>query len=360
VQIFCYADVALPDATTLRLQAYADVWRSLVGLSDAQAASVIRDDEIDVLVDLAGHTGGNRLLMFARKPAPIQASYLGYLGTTGLPAIDYYITDAHADPTNVSDIHYTEKLIRLPECAFCYRPGEAPEVDPELPVQRSGQPTFGCLNNVAKLSDEALAVWSRVLATVPGSRLVLRSGAGSGAEERIRTAFEQRGITPQRLRFITPTATRFDYLELYNGVDIALDPFPYNGVTTTADALWMGVPVISLAGQMSVSRQGVRFLRSIGLADLLADTPDQYVTVASSLAGDLKRLAELRAELRERMKASPLMDARRLTCDLEAAYRRMLQSTFAGSDPSGRDIVKSDHVLPGVLGVHDDRLDAHE
>jgi predicted O-linked N-acetylglucosamine transferase (SPINDLY family) len=335
-EIFCYADVAQPDATTRRLQGYTDCWRSLVGLSDAQAAGVIRQDDVDILVDLAGHTGGNRLLAFARRPAPIQVSYLGYLGTTGLSAMDYSITDAHADPPGLSEEHYQEQLIRLPKCGFCYAPGPAPEVNPKLPARESRQVTFACLNNLAKVSDEVLAVWSRVLASVPGSRLLLRTGAGRSAEERICDILARHGISPDRLGLAGRTATRFDYLELYHAVDIALDPFPYNGVTTTCDALWMGVPVISLAGRMSVSRQGVRFLRNVGLDELLAETSEDYVRIASELAGDLSRLAALRAALRERMSRSPLMDAHRLTRDLEAAYRAMWEQWLAARDPITR------------------------
>jgi predicted O-linked N-acetylglucosamine transferase (SPINDLY family) len=319
-EIVCYADVPRPDAITRRLEGYADRWRTLVGLSDPQAAERILEDDTDILVDLAGHTGGNRLRLFARKPAPLQVSYLGYLGTTGLTAMDYYITDAHADPPGLSEAYYQEKLIRLPECAFCYAPGPAPELSADPPARRSGQVTFGCLNSPAKVSDEVLAAWSRVLAAVPGSRLVIRAGVGRSAEERARDLLTERGIAPDRLDFAGPTATRFAYLTLYHAVDIALDPFPYNGVTTTCDALWMGVPVISLAGRMSVSRQGVRFLRSVGLDELLAETPDDYVRIAAELARDLARVSELRAGLRERMSCSPLMDAHRLTRDLEAAY----------------------------------------
>ena len=332
-EIFCYADVSQPDAITRRLQGYADCWRSLVGLSDAQAAERIRQDDIEILVDLAGHTGGNRLRAFARKPAPIQVSYLGYLGTTGLSAMDYYITDAHADPPGLSEAHYQESLIRLPECGFCYAPGPAPEVRPEPPARQSGQVTFGCLNNPAKVSDEVLAVWSRVLAAVPGSRLLLRTGAGRSAEERIRDLLTACGIAPERLGFAGRTATRFAYLELYHAVDIALDPFPYNGVTTTCDALWMGVPVISQAGRMNVSRQGVRFLRTVGLDELLAETLEDYVRIATELAGDLARLADLRSGLRERMSRSPLMDAQRLARDLEAAYVGIWENRLAARDP---------------------------
>ena len=335
-EIFCYADVSQPDAITRRLQGYGDCWRSLVGLSDAQAAERIRQDDIEILVDLAGHTGGNRLRAFARKPAPIQVSYLGYLGTTGLSAMDYYITDAHADPPGLSEEHYQESLIRLPECGFCYAPGPAPEVRPEPPARQSGQVTFGCLNNPAKVSDEVLAVWSRGLAAVPGSRLLLRTGAGRSAEERIRDRLTACGIAPERLGFAGPTATRFAYLELYHAVDIALDPFPYNGVTTTCDALWMGVPVISQAGRMNVSRQGVRFLRTVGLDELLAETLEDYVRIAIELAGDPARLADLRSGLRERMRRSPLMDAQRLARDLEAAYVGIWKNRLAARDPINR------------------------
>ena len=325
-EIWCYADVPHPDDVTRRLQVYADHWRSLVGLSDAQAALVIRQDEIDILIDLAGHTGGNRLPMFARKPAPIQASYLGYLGTTGLPAMDYYLTDAHVDPPGMAEGHYQEQLIRLPECGFCYQPGPAPEASTELPVRRTGKISFGCLNNLAKLSAEVLDVWSQILAAVPGSQLLLRTGSGRSAEERIYGFFARQGISPHRLLFAGRTPTRSDYLELYHGVDIALDPFPYNGVTTTCDALWMGAPVISLAGGMCVSRQGVRFLRNVGLDELIAETPEDYVRIAADLADDVPRLATLHFGLRDRMSHSPLMNSHRLTRDLEAAYWHQARS----------------------------------
>jgi predicted O-linked N-acetylglucosamine transferase (SPINDLY family) len=331
-EIFVYADIPHPDATTQRLQGYADCWRSLTGLSDAQAAQRIRQDSIDILVDLAGHTGGNRLLAFARKPAPIQVSYLGYLGTTGLSAMDYYLTDAHADPPGPSEAQYQEQLIRLPECGFCYAPGPAPEVSPEPPARQSGRVAFGCLNNPAKVSDEVLAVWSRVLAAVPESSLLLRNWTSRSAEERTSHFLSGHGIAPDRLSFAGLTASRFDYLALYHTVDIALDPFPYNGVTTTCDALWMGVPVISLAGRMSVARQGVRFLRSVGLDELLAESLEDYVRIATDLAGDLARLAALRSGLRERMSRSPLMNALRLTSDLEAAYRALWKNWLAARD----------------------------
>ncbi len=297
-EIFCYAEVARPDARTQRFQGYADQWRSLLGLSDEQAAEIIRRDGIDILVDLSGHTGGNRLLVFARKPAPIQVSYLGYLGTTGLPALDYYLTDAHADPPGLAEAHYQERLVRLPECGFCYQPGEAPAVRPEPPARQLGQVTFASLNAVAKLTEEVLALWARILAAVPGSRLLLRSGASRQAEERICAILASHGVAPERLGLIGPVPSRVDYLKLYQAVDLCLDPFPYNGVTTTCDALWMGVPVLTWAGRMSVSRQGVRFLHNVGLDELIADTPEGCVGLAAELADDLDRLTALRAGLR--------------------------------------------------------------
>ena len=225
-------------------------------------------------------------------------SYLGYLGTTGLSSLDYYLSDEHADPAGQSESHYQEKLVRLPECGFCYLPGPAPEVDADPPARRSGLVTFGSLNNPAKLSDQVLALWSRVLAAVPGSRLMLASGGSRRAEERIRAELAHFGVSTDRLLFAGRTATRHDYLELYQTMDIALDPFPYNGVTTTCDALWMGVPVISLAGGMSVSRQGVRFLRNVGLDELLAESPEDYVRIAGELASNPPRLADLHGDLR--------------------------------------------------------------
>jgi predicted O-linked N-acetylglucosamine transferase (SPINDLY family) len=188
------------------------------------------------------------------------------------------------------------------------------------------------LNNPAKVSDEVLAVWSRVLAAVPGARLLLRTWAGRSAEDRIRDLLTSQGIDPERLSFAGHTASRYEYLELYHALDIGLDPFPYNGVTTTCDALWMGVPVISLAGRMSVSRQGVRFLRAVGLNELLGETLEDYVRIATDLAGDRARLADLRSDLRERMSRSPLMDAVRLTGDLEAAYRGIWENLLVGRD----------------------------
>ena len=321
-EVFCYSDVSRPDDVTQRLRGYADQWRSLVGLSDAQAAEIIRQDGIDVLVDLSGHTGGNRLLVFARKPAPIQVSYLGYLGTSGMPTIDYYLTDADADPPE-AQAYYQEQLFHLPQCAFCYRPGVTPEVNAQLPAVQAGQVTFACLNTAAKLSEEVIALWSRVLIAVPASRILLRCGAGRLADARVHDTLAHGGVAPERLLLAGPTASRFDYLKLFQGVDLCLDPFPYNGVTTTCDSLWMGVPVVSLAGRMGPSRHGVRYLRAVGLGELVVETPEAYVRLATELACNPPRLTALRHRLRERMSRSPLMDASGLTRHIEAAYRTM-------------------------------------
>ena len=253
-----------------------------------QAAELIRRDEHRILVDLAGHTGGNRLLVFARKPAPIQVSYLGYLGTTGLAAMDYYLTDAHADPPGLADAHYQERLVRLPECGILLSCRSRARGQSEPPARQSGQVTFGCLNNPAKVTDEVLApLVARCWRPYPALGSCSRTGARppcGGADPRHP---RRHGISPERLLLAGRTRPGSITCKLYHAVDIGLDPFPYNGVTTTCDALWMGVPVISLAGRMNVSRQGVRFLRSVGLDELLAETPEDYVRIATDLASDL-------------------------------------------------------------------------
>jgi predicted O-linked N-acetylglucosamine transferase (SPINDLY family) len=322
-QIFCYADVPRPDAVTERLGSHVEQWRALTGLSDAAAAEMIRQDEIDVLVDLHGHTAGNRLLTFAHRPAPVLASYLGYLGTSGLAAMDYYVTDEHADPPGAAEAVYQESIIRLPGCAFCYWPGPAPEVAATPAAGVSSHVTFGCLNSPAKVNDQVLTVWSGVLKAVPDSRLILATAGSKKVEARFRAGLTGLGVTPDRLLVAGPAASRIDNLKNYRHIDIALDPFPYNGVTTTCDALWMGVPVISLIGGTSTARQGVRFLRCVGLDELLASTSDDYVAMAARLAGDPRWLETLHSTLRQRMRSSALMDAEGLTRNLEAAFLAM-------------------------------------
>ena len=221
---------------------------------------------------------------------------------------------------------------------MCYQPGDAPEVHPEPPARHSGQVTFASLNTLAKLSEDVLALWLQVLAAVPGSRLLLRTGEGRAGEERIRAAVARHGLSPERVLLLGRTPTRFDYLKLYQEVDLALDPFPYNGVTTTCDALWMGVPVLTLAGRMSVSRYGVRFLSNVGLDELITSSPEAYLRLATELALDLDRLASLRSGLRERMSRSPLMDAARFTRNLEYRLSHDLTPPRLISAPGNAEI----------------------
>jgi predicted O-linked N-acetylglucosamine transferase (SPINDLY family) len=320
-QVFCYASVLDPDGITERCRAQADVWRDVFRLSDEQVAHAIRQDQVDILVDLTMHMANNRLLVFARKPAPVQVTYLAYCGTTGLGTMDYRLTDPYLDPPGRDERFYCEQSVRLRETYWCYRPPiETPPVN-ALPALEAGQVRFGSLNNFCKVTPPVLATWSRLLQAVPGSRLLLHAHAGSH-RDRIRTLLAEQGISAQRLEFVDSLPT-LEYFDVYRRIDMALDPFPYGGGTTTCDALWMGVPVVSLAGQTAVGRGGVSILSNIGLPELIAETPEQYVRIAVELAQDLSRLSRLRATLRDRMQASPLMDAPRFARNVEAAYRDM-------------------------------------
>ena len=320
-EIFCYADVRKADALTERLATHADVWHDTTALSDEQLAQLVADDRIDVLVDLALHTNGNRLLMFARKPAPVQVTYLAYCSTTGVGTIDYRLTDPYFDPASSGDEFYSEKSIHLPRTWWCYQPPDsAPDVSP-LPARASGNITFGCLNNFAKVTPATLSMWAQLLREAPGSSLLLHSHEGSHrqkAQERL----ARDGVDPNRLQFVGRLSFA-KYLEQYARIDIALDPFPFGGGTTTCDALWMGAPVISLAGRTAVSRAGLSILSNIGLPDLVAHTPDDYVRIAATLASNRPELEDLRTTLRDRMRSSPLMDAPQFARDVETAYRQI-------------------------------------
>jgi protein O-GlcNAc transferase len=329
VEIFCYAQVARPDAITERIRGYAHQWRNIVGMTDAQVAEQINQDRIDILIDLAAHAAGNRLLAFARKPAPVQATYLAYAGTTGLDTIDYRITDPYFDRPDVPDAHYTERSVRLPETLWCYEPVIESRTTP-LPAAASGLITFGCLNNFCKITNSTLQVWCGLLAAVPNSRLLLHARIGNH-RDRVRQALAGNGLDLHRLEFVDRLPLQ-QYMEQYHGIDIALDPFPYAGGTTTCDALWMGVPVVTLKGQTAVGRAGFSILMNLGLPELVAHTPPQYAQIAADLAGDLPRLTALRSTLRERMKNSPLMDASRFARNMEAAYRQMWR-TWCSSGP---------------------------
>jgi protein O-GlcNAc transferase len=320
-EVFCYADMVRNDAFTEQIRDYSDAWRSIARLSDSQAADLIRQDRIDILVDLMLHTANNRLLIFAHKPAPVQVTYLGYCGSTGLETMDYRLSDPYLDPTDSDLSFYSERTIRLPETYWCYGvAGPTPEPSPP-PATTAGYITFGCLNSFTKVSPPALDLWAEILRVVPQSRLIVHSRPGKHLDA-VRERFAGKGISTDRLEF--PGQQPWpEYVNTYGRIDIALDPFPWGGGITTCDALWMGVPVVNLVGQTAVGRGGASILANIGLPELIARSPEQYLQIATGLARDLPRLAEMRRTLRGRMQASPLMDAPRFARNVEAAYRQM-------------------------------------
>jgi predicted O-linked N-acetylglucosamine transferase (SPINDLY family) len=324
VEVFCYYNHDAIDAVTVRLQGLADHWVRCKFMSDEQLAERIRADGIDILVDLAGHTGGNRLLAFARKPAPVQVTYLGYPATTGLTAIDYRVTDVHAEPAGMTETLNTETLWRLPDIFCCYRARDnSPDVIDHPPSRDNGAVTFGCFNNFAKVTDPVLKLWQQILARVPHSRLILEiAGLDDGTlQGDTETRLANLGLPLERV-ILVPRHPVNQYT-LYNHIDIALDPFPANGGTTSLDTLWMGVPLVTLAGRHFTSRMGVTILTNAGLGQLIAQSEEEYVEIATALATDLPRLSAVRDGLRQRVQASPLMDAPRFTRQLEQAYRGM-------------------------------------
>jgi predicted O-linked N-acetylglucosamine transferase (SPINDLY family) len=320
-EICLYADARRQDEVTARYRQCADVWCDTLGMSDEEVAARIRADGIDILVDLTMHMRNNRLPVFARKPAPVQVSWLAYPGSTGLPTIDYRLTDAIIEPPQEDEAEQAERAVRLPACWCCYKAvGGAPEVSP-LPAFAAGHLTFGSLNHPCKINASVLLRWVGILAAVPGSQLLLLSPEGA-ARERVIGILQTHGVATERVEFV-PMQSRPDYLRLYARIDIGLDPFPYNGITTTCDALWMGVPVLTVPGKMPASRVGASLLTAAGLPELVAPSEEGYVSLAAHLANDLPRLAELRADLRDRMRASTLTDASRFAAGVEAAYRAM-------------------------------------
>lgn len=326
-ELYLYHDHFREDAVSARFKGFAAVWRNFVGRSMGDVERAIRADAPDLLIDLAGHTGMTcRLPLFARHLAPVQINYLGYPNTTGLPAMHYRFTDAVVDPPGEADALATERLVRFAPTAWAYQP---PPVTPEVNVRHpntgdgSAGLTFGCFNNVAKISDTTLALWARVLATVPGSRLLLK-GRGFG-EEAVRQKYFARfaaaGLPADRVEFLERTAQTGDHLALYGRVDISLDTFPYHGTTTTCEALWMGVPVVTLLGDRHIARVSGSLLAAIGRSEWVAATPDDYVRIATELASDPARLAAIRAGLRDEVKNSPLGDHPGQSARFAAALR---------------------------------------
>ncbi len=324
-EVFCYFNHPQSDDRTQRLRGYASCWRDIYSLPDKVVVQQIYADRIDILVDLNGHTALNRLQVFACKPAPVQVTWLGYPNTTGLSSMDYRITDGFADPPGMTEHLHSERLVRLPESFSCYQPPDDVPVVSELPALTRGYVNFGSFNNLAKINLRVMELWARILRSVPDSRLTLKNLNLS--EEPVRQSicatFQRLGVEPSRLELLGPDASLRDHLGRYGGIDIGFDPFPYNGATTTCEALWMGVPVVTLAGTTHAGRVGVSQLSNLGLDEFIAGTPDEYVAIALRLAGAPEHLQSLRAELRARLAASPLTDARRFTAHLEQAFVQM-------------------------------------
>ena len=321
-EIFLYADVPGSE-TAERITRAAEHWRPVRGMTDAEMEKRVRADEVDLLIDVVGHSGNCRLGLFAKKPAPVQVSWLGYASTTGIPQIDWRITDEIVDPPG-AEAFYSERLIRLPHTYQCYGPSDSPEVGP-LPSAGNGYITFGCLNNPCKGTPEVIAAWASILRGIPDAKLMLLVNGEAREKAATLHRFAAAGIEAKRLILLPPTKSRLEYLEWYRQIDLGLDPFPFNGCTTTCDSLWMGAPVVTLAGRTSVSRLGAMLLGNVGLANWVTTTPADYAAVAISRALDRIELAEVRRTLRARMAASPLCDAAQLTAELEAVFTRMME-----------------------------------
>ncbi len=324
-EVTCYSDCENPDPVTEHLARLPENFVPVADLSDDALASRIRGEKIDLLIDLAGHTGGNRLSVLAARVAPVQATWLGYPNTTGVSTIDYRITDAIADPPGESDRLHTERLIRLPGAFACYwAPAGFPEVVPP-PATARKQVTFAVFTNFAKVRPPMLRAWARILARVPESKLLLQALSFADREVRDATtrAFCDSGITSDRVE-LRDFVDFPQYIAMHNDVDVILDTFPFNGHTTTCHALWTGVPVVTLAGAVHRSRLGASVLTNIGLPELIARDEEEYVRTACDLADDLPRLSAMRFSLRQRMAQSPLFDGPSFTRDLESALEQML------------------------------------
>ncbi len=323
VQVYCYSNDTREDDTTRRLMSCNVQWKNIAKVSDRDAAEMIRGDGIDILVDLSGHSSENRLGLFALKPAPVQMSWIGYPHSTGLPQIDYYISDAHCDPPGITEQLYTERILRLPRIFSCYLPPlQFPQVTPP-PSDSTGLITFGSFNNFAKVNKRVIAVWADILNRVENSRLFLKSMALGDliTQKQVLNMFAEHGVSSGRIALLNTVNSPMEHLALYGQIDIALDTFPYNGTTTTCEALWMGVPVVTLAGATHASRVGVSLLTNVGTPELIASTPSAYVSIIAQLAADNRQLHLYRENLRTAMAHSPLMDFVGVVTELEQTYQ---------------------------------------
>jgi protein O-GlcNAc transferase len=330
-----YSNFHLQDAVTQRLRAEADEWRDVWQLTDDALIELIRSDGIDVLVDLSGHTLHNRLAVFARRAAPVQISYLGYPASTGLATMDYRITDAYTDPPGPADVWHCERLLRLPDTQWCFRPFGTPAVQGPLPARDAGFVTFGSFNNLTKASDILLACWAQILVELPTSRLRLTRVRSEQRAAEITAMFGRSGVPAERIECVA-YANDPPYGQQFEGVDIALDNYPYNGVTTTCESLYVGVPVVSLYGRNGVSRSGLSLLGALGLRELAAATPEQYVETAVALGNDPSRLERLRGSLRTRFEQSSLRDERRFAGNFEELLRTAWRQHVTPPSAAGR------------------------
>jgi protein O-GlcNAc transferase len=322
VAVYCYSDVRAPDSRTERLRRYRCVWRDTASLSDEELVRLVRNDGIDVLVDLTGHTKGDRLLAFARRAAPVQITWNGYMNTTGMSAMDYRITDVYADPPGTTDRFHTEMLLRMPEIFEPFEePADEARIGP-LPMLVRGFVTFASFNAVTKLTPRMLGLWARILRAVPSSRLLMLTVPEGRARRRIEEILAQHGIEASRLD-MRSRVSHSEFIAAHNETDIALDTYPFHGVTTTAHTLWMGMPLVTLAGHTHGARVGVSMLTNVGLSHLIATSDEHYVSIAADLAHDVPQLLDLRATLRARMRHAPNMDGARFTRFLETAYLRI-------------------------------------
>ena len=332
-EVFAYYSHVITDTTTEAITQQCDHWRNVARLSDPSLIRQIKKDEIDILIDLNGYTAHNRLAVLAAKPAPVQCEWLGYPNTTGLDSMDYWICDTTVNPPGLTDRFYSESLLRLPGCFICFKPPRDYPEPVEPPCLEKGYITFASFNNYAKISEKMLRLWADILKAVPDSRLMLKSAClGNQVQRRaVIDFFESMGICENRLQPEGYEPSRTKHMERYSAVDIALDTHPYNGTTTTCEAMWMGVPTISLAGNSHRSRVGKTLLESVGLGELVADSDDQYKNIAINLAVDQHRLSEYRSCLRGMVDQSPLTDAAQFTASLESAYRSIWKAWCSNS-----------------------------
>jgi protein O-GlcNAc transferase len=324
VAVYCYSNVNRPDLLTRQFRVFCEGWRDVSNLDDTRAAQLIRDDGIDILVDLALHLGGNRLPVFARKPAPVQATFAGYPGGTGMPAMDWRLTDPYLDPPGETDGEYVERSLRLPDSFWCYDPHAMGAGDLDIappPAERNGYVTLGCLNNFCKINDRVLNLWAMVMRAVPTARLLVLAPQGEGRRWML-DQFGRLGVPAARLDFRAHQPRR-QYLAEFHSIDLCLDTLPYSGHTTSLDSFWMGVPVATRVGRTVVGRSGASQLHNLGLNELAAHSDEQFVKLATDLASDIPRLRELRRTLRDRMLGSPLTGAQSFARGVEAAYRQM-------------------------------------